>query len=249
MKITALIAEDEPLAAQALRNQLGIVWPELEVVACVTDGLSAVRETLAHLPQVLFLDIRIPGLDGLGVAAKLAESWPADAAPMPHLVYVTAYDEHAIRAFEVQATDYLLKPVSEERLRHAMQRVQTTLAQRTAAAPAPAVAPLLKLIPVSETGGNVRMISINEVLYFEAEGHYVRILTTHREHLIRTPFKQLLAQLDAQVFWQVHRSTAVRSDAIESVHRDEFGKRHLQLRGCPKKIPVSPAYAHLFKPM
>ena len=278
MKATALIAEDEPLLAQALRAELAAAWPELEILSTVADGRSAVREALHLLPNVLFFDIRMPGQDGLAAAAELADAWPADEAPMPQLVFVTAYDEYAARAFDAQAIDYVLKPVQAERLRRTVARLQQALEPaRHGAAPAPdealagtlaqwrqllaaaggalpgaaGTAPL-KLIAASEAGsaGNtVRMVPIDEVQYFEAADKYVRVLTAGHEYLIRTPLRQLLPQLDAQVFWQVHRGTVVRSDAIESVHRDEAGKLHLVLRGRPEKIPVSRLYAHLFTAM
>ena len=277
MKPTALIAEDEPLLAQALRAELAAAWPELQVLAVVGDGRSAVREALRLLPQVLFFDIRMPGLDGLGAAAELADSWPADEAPMPQLVFVTAYDEYAARAFEAQAIDYVLKPVQPERLQRTVARLQDALELRNApAAPAddalastlaqwrqllaaaggaaavPARTAPLKLMPPARPAApatRVRMVPIDEVLYFEAADKYVRVLTATHEYLIRTPLKQLLPQLDAGVFWQVHRATVVRSDAIESVHRDEAGKLHLALRGRTEKIPVSRLYAHLFRAM
>ncbi|WP_077003517.1 LytTR family DNA-binding domain-containing protein [Variovorax sp. KK3] len=279
MNATALIAEDEPLLAQALRAELAAAWPELQIVAMVADGRSAVREALQLLPQVLFLDIRMPGQDGLAAAAELADAWPADEAPMPQLVFVTAYDEYAARAFDAQAIDYVLKPVQPERLRRTVARLQQVLEpaqpgvppapdealagtlaqwrQLLAAAgggalPGTAGAQPLKLIAASEAGsaGNtVRMVPIDEVKYFEAADKYVRVLTGGQEYLIRTPLKQLLPQLDPQQFWQVHRATVVRSDAIESVHRDEAGKLHLVLRGRDEKIPVSRLYAHLFKAM
>ncbi|SEJ51133.1 MULTISPECIES: LytTR family DNA-binding domain-containing protein [unclassified Variovorax] len=280
MQATALIAEDEPLLAQALKAELAAAWPELQVVATAGDGRSAVREALRLLPQVLFFDIRMPGLDGLGAAAELADCWPADEAPMPQLVFVTAYDEYAARAFEAQAIDYVLKPVQPERLRKTVGRLQQALAahasspspsspvpdealERTlaqwrqvlgaagggAAASAPAVAPL-RIIAASDAGGStVRMVPIDEVLYFEAADKYLRVLTATHEYLIRTPLKQLLPQLDADTFWQVHRAVVVRSAAIESVHRDEAGKMHLTLRGRAEKIPVSRLYAHLFRAM
>lgn len=275
---TALIAEDEPLLAQALRAELAAAWPELQVVATVGDGRSAVREAVRLLPQVLFLDIRMPGLDGLGAAAELADAWPADEVPMPQLVFVTAYDEYAARAFDAQALDYVLKPVQSERLTRTVARLKQALELRSSAAVPPddalsstlaqwrkllaaaggdasaqagGTAPL-KLIAASEAGSSgstVRMVPIDEVQYFEAADKYVRVLTATREYLIRTPLKQLLPQLDASVFWQVHRAIAVRSDAIESVHRDEAGKLHLDLRGRNEKIPVSRLYAHLFRAM
>jgi len=273
MKATALIAEDEPLLAQALRAELGAAWPELDIVAIVGDGASAVREALRLLPQVLFLDIRMPGLDGLGAAADLADTWPADEAPMPQLVFVTAYDEYAARAFEAQAIDYVLKPVQSERLRKTVARLEQALAAQTPTASAtpaaleqtlsqwrqvlisagagsvPTGAPL-RFINASEASGTtVRMVPIDEVLYFEAADKYVRVLTATHEYLIRTPLKQLLPQLDADVFWQVHRAVVVRSSAIEAIHRDEAGRQHLSLRGRTDRIPVSRLYAHLFRAM
>jgi DNA-binding LytR/AlgR family response regulator len=280
---TALIAEDEPLLAQALKAELAAAWPELQIVATAGDGRSAVREALRLLPQVLFFDIRMPGLDGLGAAAELADCWPTDEAPMPQLVFVTAYDEYAARAFEAQAIDYVLKPVQPERLRKTVARLQQALAvrqpsttpsiadealERTLAqwrqvlgaagagagagagvGVAPSAAPL-RMIAASDAGGStVRMVPIDEVLYFEAADKYLRVLTASHEYLIRTPLKQLLPQLDADTFWQVHRAVVVRSAAIESVHRDEAGKMHLTLRGRTEKIPVSRLYAHLFRAM
>ena len=273
---TALIAEDEPLLAQALKAELAAAWPELQIVATAGDGRSAVREALRLLPQVLFFDIRMPGLDGLGAAAELADCWPADEAPMPQLVFVTAYDEYAARAFEAQAIDYVLKPVQPDRLRKTVGRLQQALAARQpaatpaladaaleqtlaqwrqvlgaagAAAAAAAPAPL-RMIAASDAGGStVRMVPIDEVLYFEAADKYLRVLTATHEYLIRTPLKQLLPQLDADTFWQVHRAVVVRSSAIESVHRDEAGKLHLMLRGRAEKIAVSRLYAHLFRAM
>ena len=271
---TALIAEDEPLLAQALKAELAAAWPELQIVATAGDGRSAVREALRLLPQVLFFDIRMPGLDGLGAAAELADCWPADEAPMPQLVFVTAYDEYAARAFEAQAIDYVLKPVQPDRLRKTVGRLQQALAARQpAATPALADAALeqtlaqwrqvlgaagtaaatpapLRMIAASDAGGStVRMVPIDEVLYFEAADKYLRVLTATHEYLIRTPLKQLLPQLDTDTFWQVHRAVVVRSSAIESVHRDEAGKLHLMLRGRAEKIAVSRLYAHLFRAM
>ncbi|MCR6476878.1 LytTR family DNA-binding domain-containing protein [Variovorax sp. ZS18.2.2] len=284
MNPTALIAEDEPLLAQALKAELAAAWPGLQIVATAGDGRSAVREALRLLPQVLFFDIRMPGLDGLGAAAELADCWPTDEAPMPQLVFVTAYDEYAARAFEAEAIDYVLKPVQPARLQKTVARLQQALAaqqqqpspsaspavandealERTlaqwrqvltaagtgAALPAAAPAAPLRMIAASDAGGStVRMVPIDEVLYFEAADKYLRVLTATHEYLIRTPLKQLLSQLDTDTFWQVHRAVVVRSAAIESVHRDEAGKLHLTLRGRAEKIPVSRLYAHLFRAM
>lgn len=280
---TALIAEDEPLLAQALKAELAQAWPALQVVATVGDGASAVREALARRPDVLFFDIRMPGQDGLAAAAEVADRWPHDDAPMPQLVFVTAYDEYAARAFDAQALDYVLKPVQPERLRRTVARLQQalvadqaapagnaatsdalehTLAQwrqllaaaggalPAAGLPALAGAAPLKFITASDAVGTVRMVPIDEVIYFEAADKYIRVLTATQEHLIRTPLKQLLPQLDPQVFWQVHRAVVVRASAIDRVQRDEAGKLHLSLRGrAGEDIVVSRLYAHLFKAM
>jgi len=258
---TALLAEDELLLAEALRAELVRAWPELRILASVGDGASAVREALALQPDVLFLDIRMPGLGGLEAAAQLADEWTLPA-PFPALVFVTAYDQYAVQAFEAQAVDYLLKPVQPERLARTVARLRQMLAAREGASPSldAAVAQLRQLLAVPSApaplkfiqagvGGTIRMVPVDEVLVFEAADKYVRVLTAEREYLIRTPLKDLLPQLDAQVFWQVHRGTVVRATAIEAVTRDDGGRLHLKVRGRPERLPVSRLYAHLFKPM
>jgi DNA-binding LytR/AlgR family response regulator len=264
---TALIAEDEPLLAQALQAELARAWPELQVLAVVGDGESAVTQALALRPDVLLFDIRMPGQSGLDAAAHLADEWPQqthDARPFPALVFVTAYDQYAVRAFETQAVDYVLKPVDPARLQKTVARVQQVLVARgngatnfeatlaqlrgllhAGAAPA---APPLRLIQAG-SGTAIRMVPVDEVIYFEAADKYVRVITPGKEYLIRTPLKELLPQLDARAFWQVHRGTVVRAAAIEQVNRDESGRLSLQLRGGPGRLPVSRLYAHLFKAM
>lgn len=269
---TALIAEDEPLLAQALQVELAQAWPALKVLATVGDGAAAVAQALHLKPDVLFFDIRMPGMNGLEAAAALADEWPAESAgkgcggaPFPALVFVTAYDHYAVQAFEAQAVDYLLKPVQRERLQKTVSRVQQALAGRAQGAmdfeatltqlrhllgtpEAPADTPPLRLIQAS-VGQAIRMVPVDEVLHFEAADKYVRVLTAGHEYLIRTPLKELLPQLDPQAFWQVHRGTVVRAAAIDAVTRDEAGKLWLQLRGGSGKLPVSRLYAHLFKSM
>jgi DNA-binding LytR/AlgR family response regulator len=262
MNATALIAEDEPLLAQALQAELRRAWPQLQVVATVGDGASAVRGALEHQPDVLLFDIRMPGQGGIEAAIELADEWPQGKS-FPALVFVTAYDQYAVQAFEAQAVDYVLKPVQPARLAKTVAKVQDLLARRQMdpggmdAAMAQLrqllsagaqTQPQLKVIQAS-VGTSIRMVPVEEVLYFEAADKYVRVLTADHEYLIRTPLKELVPQLDAQVFWQVHRGTVVRADAIEAVHRDEAGKLHLQLRGRKEKLPVSRLYAHLFKAM
>lgn len=262
---TALIAEDEPLLAQALQAELARAWPDLNIVATVGDGVSAVREALSLQPDVLFFDIRMPGQSGLQAAVELADEWPQEH-PFPALVFVTAYDQYAVQAFETQAVDYVLKPVQAARLQKTVAKIQDVLARRAlgtidfeatlgqlrsllGAAQAPVSAQrLLKQIQAS-VGTSIRMVPIGEVVFFEAADKYVRVLTASHEYLIRTPLKELLPQLDAGQFWQVHRGTVVRADAIESVVRDEAGKLHLSLRGRQEKLPVSRLYAHLFRAM
>jgi DNA-binding LytR/AlgR family response regulator len=275
MNATALIADDEPLLAAALQTELASAWPELRIVASVGSGTAAVAQALALRPDLLFLDIRMPGLSGLEAAAELAEVWPADGkpgtAPFPALVFVTAYDQYAIQAFEAQAVDYLLKPVLPARLAQTVQRLQQRLASRgTAADAAPTAAPLdlalaqlrallapgaraqgaepLRVIQAS-VGQKIRLVPIDEVLVFEAADKYVRVLTADEELLIRTPLKDLTPQLDASLFWQVHRGTVVRATAIHSVSRDETGKLSLHLRGRAESWPVSRLYAGQFKAM
>ncbi len=262
---SALIAEDEPLLALELRSELALAWPQLRIAATVGDGASAVTQALALKPDVLFFDIRMPGMSGLEAAAELADEWPNDL-PFPALVFVTAYDQYAVQAFETHAVDYVLKPVQAARLQKTVAKVQDLLARRApgsgdieatlgqlrqllgaAQGPAP-TQPLLKVLQVS-VGTSVRMVPLDEVVYFEAADKYLRVLTPAHEYLIRTPLKELLPQLDPAVFWQVHRGTVVRASALESVTRDEAGKLHLALRGRTEKLPVSRLYAHLFKAM
>lgn len=258
---TALIAEDEPLLAQALRQELARAWPQLQVLEIVGDGESAVARALALRPQVLFFDIRMPGQSGIDAAAQLADEWPG-GRPFPALVFVTAYDQYAVQAFETQAVDYVLKPVQPARLQKTVAKIKDALARRDTdlevtlgqlrsligKVPEPEPQPLLKVLQVS-VGPSIRMVPVDEVLYFEAADKYVRVLTASHEYLIRTPLKELVPQLDAQRFWQIHRGTVVRSDAIEAVSRDEAGKMHLTLRGRKDKLAVSRLYAQLFKAM
>jgi DNA-binding LytR/AlgR family response regulator len=263
---TALIAEDEPLLAAALQAELASAWPELRVLATVGDGASAVEQALALLPDVLFFDVRMPALSGLDAAAALADDWPP-SRPFPALVFVTAYDEYALRAFDSQAVDYVLKPVQPARLRKTVERVRELLAARapgsadldatlsqlrrlieaTTQSPAGGETPLQVI--QAGTGAGIRMVPVADVVYFEAADKYVRVLTEAHEYLIRTPLRELLPRLDPAVFWQVHRGTVVRATAIETVVRDDSGRLGIVLRGRPEKLPVSRLYAHLFKAM
>ena len=275
----ALIAEDEPLLAHALQQELASAWPELQIVATVGDGESVVREALRLRPDVLLLDIRMPGLSGLDAAAELADAWDETAAPFPALAFVTAYDQYAVQAFETQAVDYVLKPVQPQRLQKSVQKLRLTLDQRAQAAmnreaddattlqvsaarlnallaalqPVPGARPAplrqLAVSPAGASGATIRMVPLADVIYLQAADKYVRVVTAGGEHLLRTPLRELLPQLDPAEFWQIHRGTAVRADAIDTVRRDEAGKLHLTLRGHPDRLAVSRLYAHLFKAM
>ncbi len=267
---TALIAEDEALLAAHLQAELARLWPDLRVVANVSHGAAAVEQSLALRPDIVFLDISMPGMDGLEAAQAIGEDWPEGEAP-PLLVFVTAYDQYALQAFEQAAVDYVLKPVQPERLaqtcarlRAALERrsepqggatVESALSQLRALLGAPglvgaAASPAARLNVIQAgVGTAIYMVPVQEVLYFEAADKYVRVITAEREHLIRTSLRELLPQLDPDRFWQVHRGTVVRSDAIASALRDESGKLTLVLRGHGDKLAVSRLYAHRFKPM
>ena len=266
---TALIAEDEALLAQALRAELAAQWPQLQVVAAAEDGEAAVDGALKLQPDVLFLDIRMPGMSGLEAAQAVIEDWP-DGVPLPLIVFVTAYDQYALQAFERAAVDYVLKPVQGERLARTCARLQGLLRQRTAGgdattlgaavdqlrallgacglAGAPAATAPLSMIQAG-VGNTLHMVPVDEVLYFEAADKYVRVITAAQEHLIRVSLRELVPQLPAGRFWQIHRGTVVRCDAVETVTRDEAGKLHLALRGRPEWLVVSRMYAHLFRAM
>jgi DNA-binding LytR/AlgR family response regulator len=264
MTVRALIAEDEPLLLDSLRAELKTAWPELEVVAAVPDGDSALQQALQQRPAVCFLDIRMPASSGLEVAQALAEDWPA-GEPFPLLVFISAYDQYALQAFEAQAVDYIVKPVQSERLAACVQRLQARLAERASssgplpqtleqlrallAAPTGAV-PAARLEVIQASAGNtVHMVPVDDVVYFEAADKYVRVVTADHEHLIRMSLKDLLPQLDTQRFWQVHRGTVVRARSIVSAVRHESGKVTLTLRERPERLTASRLYAHLFKGM
>jgi DNA-binding LytR/AlgR family response regulator len=280
MNARALIAEDEPLLAESLRAELLALWPGLEIVAIVGNGEAAVSEALSHRPDVVFLDIRMPGMSGLEAAQAMAEDWPEGAA-FPLLVFVTAYDQYALQAFERAAVDYVLKPVQPARLGATVQRLQAALSAKAGVAPANELGDVVErlrglLAPGSGSGsvgvgvgvgvgatssveplrvvqvgvGNsIFMVPIDEVLFFEAADKYVRVITASREHLIRTSLRDLQPRLDASRFWQIHRGTVVRADAIASAERDESGRVTLKLQGRPDKLVVSRLYAHRFKAM
>lgn len=246
----AILAEDEAPQRQELRALLTVLWPELDVVAECEDGLSALQALEQHRPDVAFLDIRMPGVSGLEVART--------AAAHCHVIFVTAYEEYALRAFDEGAVDYLQKPIERDRLRLAIERVRARLASGTRVdldalldlvqarlAPGP---PGIKWITAS-VGNVVKMFSIDDVLFFQAQDKYTRVVTTDSEGHIRTPLKELLAALDSEAFWQVHRSVIVRVSAIRAVEKDAEGKLHLTVRGNAETLPVSSAFQHRFRGM
>ena len=267
---TALLAEDEPLLADALRRELAQAWPGLRVLATVGDGASAVTSALALRPDVLFFDIKMPGLSGLEAAAELADRWDdrdIGGKPFPALVFITAYDQFALAAFETHAIDYLLKPVQPARLQKTIEKVLQALAARAwdatffeasmarlrpaialAATGRTSVEPLIMI--QASVGNRLRLLPIDDVIAFEAADKYLRVLTADAEYLIRTPLKDLLPRLDANVFWQIHRGTVLRATAIDCVLRDESsGRLTITLRHRADRFAVSRLHAQLFKAM
>lgn len=264
---TALIAEDEPLIAQALKAELRALWPQLHVLDVAAHGLQALQMALAELPRVIFLDIRMPGMNGMQVAQALAQDWPFDRAPLPLIVFISAHDQHAVDAFDQSAIDYVLKPIETERLRRSCQRLQAALARQDvsadpqhlvqqlrqvlgSAAPASGDADLEPLRVLQASRGNtLHLIPVGEVLYFEASHKYVRVVSTKGEHLLRTSLREMQPRLPRGMFWQVHRGTLVRADAIDTARRQDNGRHVLTLQGCADQLTVSRLYAHLFKGM
>ena len=242
---TALIAEDEPLMRDRLVAALTEVWPDLEIVAAAKNGLEAIQAWKQHRPDVAFLDIRMPGKTGLEVAAEIG-----DAA---HVVFITAYDEYALKAFDRGAADYLLKPVEKARLIEAVARVKKRLGQ----APADLTGMLEKLLNRgsesklkwirASLGNQTRLINIEEVLFFQSDTKYTRIVQKDAESLVRTPLKELIEGLDDEVFWQVHRGVIVNAHAIDRAVREGPEKLVIHLKGHKETLPVSRQYFHLFR--
>ena len=255
--LECVVAEDEELLRTSLLLQLGEVWPGLRIVAECEDGASALEAIAEHKPDVAFLDIRMPGLTGIEVAAALSE-----VSPRTQVVFVTAYDQYAIDAFEQGAVDYLLKPVARDRLQATVQRLQARVAagrpdpatleallQHLAKRPAePEAAPPLAWI-TANSGRETRLIMLDEVAYFRADSKYTVVVTAEGEALLRTPLKELLEALDPRQFRQVHRSTIVNLKAVASVVRDDSGKGTLRLKGRSETLPVSVPFMALFKGM
>jgi DNA-binding LytR/AlgR family response regulator len=246
---TAVIAEDEPLLADELADLLRMLWPQLQVVARVNDGVAALHAIEEHAPDVVFLDIQMPLLTGLEVAQRIGGAC--------HIVFITSYDQHALQAFEAGAIDYVLKPPTPARLLTTLQRVKDRLHRPPAdlrpaltgiAAAAPATRQHLQWINASR-GAAVRLITVEEILYFKSDQKFTLVVTADSEALIRKTIKELGDELDPAMFWQVHRSTIVNLYAIDSVIRDERGNLSLRLKNRPESLAVSEAHTHLFRQM
>ena len=246
---TAIITDDEPLMRAQLRRRLAEVWPDLEIVAEAGDGDAALEAMERESPDLMFLDIQMPGMSGVEVARRVAGRC--------RIVFVTAYDEYAVAAFEQGAIDYLLKPVEAERLAVTVERLNGQLDKPAPdlgvivdqlAQAAAAVTPRLRWIKAS-IGTHVRLISVAEIAYFQSDEKYTRLVTGDTEALIRKPIKELMDELDPELFWQIHRSTLVNVNYIATVGRDFRGQPEIQIRDRKEKLTVSRPFAHLFKQM
>lgn len=272
--LRALIADDERLLREQLQSRLKQVWPELVIVGMARDGLEVVRMADELRPDILFLDIRMPGQTGIEAASDIMglDGWKGE------LVFVTAYDEYAVSAFERGAIDYLLKPVEADRLQSTRTRIEarlkgqvndknsasTGLAATEAAAQAATdrmmqtllslqrqlsgapTTPKMRWVQAS-TGSTTRLIAVEDILFFRSDEKYTRVQTAEQEALIRVPIKDLLPQLDEQVFWQIHRSTIVNVGEISAVHRDDTGRQRVAMKRHPETLEVSRTFAHLFR--
>ena len=265
--LRALIADDERLLREQLRTRLGQVWPELDICGLARDGLEAVRMAEELRPDVVFLDIRMPGMTGIEAAREIValDNWQGQ------LVFVTAYDEYAITAFEQGALDYLLKPVEPPRLEVTKARVLQRLQGRTVVesaaidtTPAGTGALMQTLLTLQRqltaqqdtprlrwlqcsSGQTTRMVAVDDILFFRSDEKYTRVQTREQEFLIRTPIRELVPQLDEQQFWQIHRSTIVNLAEIAAVHRDETGKQRVSMKHHTERLEVSRSFSQLFK--
>ena len=252
MSVRALIADDEAHLAQHLKTRLGQLWPALEVLPLAANGIEALRTINDEEPEVAFLDIRMPGLTGLELAGRIETR--------THVVFVTAFDQYAVEAFDRDAVDYLLKPVSDERLEKCIERLKRKL-QGDERPPAldDVLARLARALPGGGAGRlrwiralkgeAVQQIAVDDVLYFQASDKYTCVITREGESLIRMPLAELGPQLDPEAFSQIHRSTLVNMKEVASTRRDLGGRVFVRLRDGKTELPVSRAYAHLFRQM
>lgn len=242
----AILAEDEPLLREELAELLTSLWPELDVVAAVADGIAALQALEKHRPEIVFLDINMPGMDGLEVARQ--------ASGRCHVVFVTAYDQHTLAAFEQGAADYLLKPVQPARLATTVARLKERIGGAV-----PRLEGLLRELGAgrrgflrwvnASQGQTVRVITVDDVCYFQADSKYTRVVTPEGESLIRKPIKELVDELDPSCFWQIHRGTIVNVQAIAGVVRDLRGRTQVRLKRREELLSVSDAYTPLFRQM
>ena len=248
MKTRVLIAEDEPLMRERLLAMLEVSWPEAQVVLVAENGNDAWDGFLEHEPQVAFLDIRMPGLSGLEVAARIGK--------LAHVVFVTAYDQYAVDAFDAGAVDYLLKPVEPGRLARAIERLRAKLdtppldlgdiLRHLKSAVPEAPRERMKWIKAT-VGKQIRLIDVDDVLFFQSDTKYTRVVLADSEALVRIPIKDLVSGLDPDQFWQIHRCTMVNVNAIAAAERVDAERLQVLLRGCAEKLPVSRTFAHLFR--
>ena len=248
---TAIVAEDEPILRAQLEGKLKKLWPELEIIASVEDGAAALEALEDRVPDFMVLDIQMPEMTGVEVARHVAGR--------AHVVFVTAYDQYAIQAFDTGAVDYILKPATDDRLALTIERLKAKLAAPAPPADLTAVLAQLtqqlaagkqKLQWIKATvGQNLRLIAVNDVLFFQSDEKYTRVVLADGEALIKTPIRELLDGLDPEVFWQIHRSTLVNANAIAGVTRDFRGQAHVKVKGKDETLVVSRIYSHLFKQM
>ncbi|MBN8504316.1 MAG: response regulator transcription factor [Burkholderiales bacterium] len=272
--IRALLADDERLMREQLRARLAEVWPELEIVAEAKNGLEAVELCKLHKPDLCLLDIRMPGLTGVEAAKQIAQLEETEDWRLPEIVFITAYDQYAVEAFEQGVADYVLKPAERERLQLTAERLRKRLAARrggddpgsaeAAGERAVPIQQLLHRLSALQSGGQaprylewiqasvgqeIRMIPVTEILFFISDEKYTRVQTEGYEALIRKPIKELVEELDPHLFWQIHRSTLVNVKAISGIGRDFRGRQMVGVKGLNEKLEVSRSYTHLFKGM
>jgi DNA-binding LytR/AlgR family response regulator len=262
----AVLADDERLMREQLRARLAEVWPELQIVAEAKNGLEAVALVEQHRPDLVFLDIRMPGLTGVEAARQIAQMELGPNDWLPQIVFITAYDQYAVEAFEQGVADYVLKPAEPARLKLTINRVQQRLLTRgtpqEAAAPplqqllhqltaklSPGGAPAYLQWIQASVGSSIQMLPVDDVLFFISDEKYTRVQTAQVEALIRKPIKELVDELDPALFWQIHRSTLVNVKAIAGVTRDDRGRQIVSVKGHREQLEVSRSYTTLFKGM
>ena len=264
--VRCIVADDERLMREQLRARLAEVWPDLQIVAEAKNGVEAVALVAEHRPELVFLDIRMPGLTGVEAARQIAQMEVGDDELLPEIVFITAYDQYAVEAFEQGVADYVLKPAERERLALTVERLKKRLATRgTADAAAgvpiqqllhklsaqlnPSAAPSYLQWIQATVGQSIQMIPVDDVLFFISDEKYTRVQTATVEALIRKPIKELVDEIDPRLFWQIHRSTLVNVKAIAGVTRDFRGRQIVAVKGHNEKLEVSRSYLGLFKGM